>query len=103
MKSQPRLFDRGERKSPLVTALVADNHNFLPGVALNTGYLNFIRSATGRIPRDVCGNHRRPADESLPVFPVPQRSLDSRRRHFQNVSLTAEILGVEPGLNGARC
>src|SRR6185295_6705277 len=103
MKSQPRLFDRGERKTPLITALVAHNHDFLPGIAFDTGNLNFIRPPTRRIARDVRGDHSRPADESLPILAVPEWSLDPRRRHFQNIFLFAEILGVEPGLDRARC
>jgi hypothetical protein len=101
MKSQPRFLDRGERKTPLNPALVAHNHDFLPGITFDAGYLDFIRPPTCRITRDVGGDHRSPADETLPIPAVPEGSLEPRRRHFQNISLVAEILGVEPGLDRA--
>ncbi|HJP85810.1 MAG TPA: hypothetical protein VJ852_07460 [Gemmatimonadaceae bacterium] len=103
MKRQPRFFNRGKRKAPLIAALVQYRYYFLPGITFDTGYLNFVGPPARRIPGDVRRDHRLLSAEATPVFGVAERSFDARRRHFEHVPLSSKIVCVELGLDGAGC
>jgi hypothetical protein len=102
VKRQPSLLDSGKRKAPLVSTLVAHNHDFLPGISFDTGDLYFVGSSARRITWNVRGNHSSSADEPSPILRVPEWSFDPRRRNFQHIIPAAKFVGIQPGFDRAR-
>jgi hypothetical protein len=103
VKRQPRLLDGGKRKAPLIAALISYDHNFLADIPVDTSDLNFVGATACRIARHIGGDYRAAADKPSPIFRAPKRPFETRRRHFQNVSLAAKVFGVQLLLDRARC
>src|SRR5690349_12615356 len=102
VKRQPRFFNRGKRKAPLIAALVQYRYHFLAGITFDTAYLYFVCPPTSRIARNVGGDNRPLAAEPPPVPGVAQWPFDARRRHLEYVPFSSKIIGVEPRLDCAR-
>src|SRR3954471_7590481 len=102
VKRQPRLLDGGERKAPLIAALIAYSHHFVSNLAFDVRDLDLVRPAPRRITRHVGGDDRCSADVFPPVSRIPQGSFDSRGRSFEHVIPAGKIVGVQPVLDCPR-
>ncbi|HET9775092.1 MAG TPA: hypothetical protein VFP77_00840 [Gemmatimonadaceae bacterium] len=102
MKRQPRLFDRGKRKAPLIAALVAYSYDLVPAISFDTSDLHLVGPSTCRITRNVAGDHRRPTDVLSPITCVAQGSFDPGRRHLEHIIAGRKPVSIQPAFDRAR-